>query len=76
MPTSLIQDVQRTTFKPEWVAPASLKLVAYNAAREPKRYAGSDAGSAMAVSAVVWHLRVEQKSRPHAGICMVARCVV
>lgn len=41
-----MQTVQRTTFKPEWVAPTSLQLVAPNVQRQPVRVASGDTGAA------------------------------
>ena len=43
-----VQTVQRTAFKPEMLAPASLQLVAPNAKRQPKRVAGADGSVATA----------------------------
>lgn len=43
-----VQSVQRTAFKPEMLAPASLQLVAPNFKRQPNRVAGTDGRAASA----------------------------
>lgn len=43
-----VQTVQRTAFKPEMLAPASLQLVAPNVKRQPARVAGTDGRAASA----------------------------
>jgi hypothetical protein len=43
-----LQTVQRTAFKPEMLAPASLQLVAPNSKRQPNRVAGTDGRAASA----------------------------
>jgi hypothetical protein len=45
------QTVQHTAFKPEMLMPASLRLVASNISRQPKRVAGADGRAAAAAAA-------------------------